>query len=300
MRTSASALEMRHLRYFVALAEELHFGQAAARLHIVQPALSMQIKALETILGAGLFRRTNRRVELTEAGERLLPEARAILAHLDQVAQVSARAGRGEIGRLRIGYSGNAAYAGVLARTIRSFHDRYGEVEITLQEMPTRTQFNALQDGHLDLGFVTLFSQDVPADLRVDRIGHWPWVVALPAGHPQATAPVVDLSALADALFLVYWDSDSELELLPILQRFGGFHPRRIQRLSNSMTIMTMIAAGLGVAVVPEPLGKIQVENVVYRPLPPSAEQAELAIAYSPARASPATRNFLTIAAAAS
>ncbi len=280
MSSTPTSLEFRHLRYFVTLAEELHFGQAATRLHIVQPALSMQIKALEAILGAELFQRTNRRVQLTEAGALFLAEARAILMQVDHATQLSGRAGRGEIGRLRIGYSGNAAYAGVMAQSIRAFRQRYPDVDILLQEMPTRAQFKDLQDGRLDVGFVTLFSQDVPDTLRISRVGIWPWVMALADIHPQAERQVVDLSSLADELFLIYSDSDSELELLPILQRFGGFRPRKIQRLSNAMTIMAMIAAGLGIAVVPEPLCKIHVEHVVYRPLPENKEKAELAIAY--------------------
>lgn len=293
--TAPSPLELRHFRYFLAVAEDLHFGRAAARLNIVQPALSMQIKALEEMLGVRLLNRTNRHVELTAAGRIFLDEVRGILTQVDHAAETASRAGRGEFGKLRISYSGNAAYAGVMAAAIGRFRRRYPEVEILLQEMPTRAQFKELQEGRLDLGYVTLFSLVVPDDLRIFRVGVWPWMVALPSGHPQADREIVDLDLLADELFLVYSDSDADIELLPILRRFGGFHPRKIQRLSNTMTIMTMVAAGLGVAIVPATLSKIQVENVIYRKLPENGERAELAIACQAEGLNPIIGNFIRL-----
>ncbi len=293
--TSRSSLELRHFLYFVAVAEDLHFGRAAARLNIVQPALSMQVKALEEMLGVRLLRRTNRHVELTAAGRVFLDEVRDILAQVDHAAEGAGRAGRGEFGKIRISYSGNAAYAGVMSAAISRFRQRYPEVEILLQEMPTRAQFKELREGRLDLGYVTLFSLEIPADLQIFPVGTWPWMVALPGGHPQAKRDVIDLQLLADELFLVYSDSDEDLELLPILRRFGGFHPRKIQRLSNTMTIMTMIAAGLGVAIVPATLSKILVENVVYRPLPENGEGAELAIACQAEGRTPIIENFIRL-----
>src|ERR1700751_5659573 len=176
-------MDLRHLRYFLAVAEEGHFGRAAERLHIVQPALSMQIRALETELGATLFERTSRRVLLTEAGTLFRVEAERTLQQATRAKDVAQRAGRGEVGSVRIGFVGNAAFAGKLASDVSSFKLGYPRVEIELSELPPLRQVEAILSGHLDAGYASEFHYSEQGELAVDRVGAWPWMVAMRSNH---------------------------------------------------------------------------------------------------------------------
>jgi DNA-binding transcriptional LysR family regulator len=147
-------MELRHLRYVVALAEELHFGRAAARLGISQPPLSQQIQALEAELGARLFERSNRRVALTEVGRLFLEQARMVLAAADRAAEVARRAQRGEIGEIRIAFTASAPFTTLIPQTIFAFRRSHPDVHLQLQEMPTRQQIEALAERRLQIGFL--------------------------------------------------------------------------------------------------------------------------------------------------
>lgn len=151
-------MDLRHLRYFVAVAEEKHFGRAAHRLHIVQPALSMQIRALEEDMGGPLFVRTSRRVELTEAGALLLIEARRTLAQAERAKSVVQRSLRGEIGSVKVGFAGNAVLTGKLADNLRVFHRGYPEAQLQIIEMEPHLQGEAILAGHLDVGIARVLA----------------------------------------------------------------------------------------------------------------------------------------------
>ena len=168
-------MDLRQLRYFLAVAEEGHFGRAAKRLHIVQPALSMQIRALEASLGTLLFKRTSRRVELTDAGALLRIEAERTIAQAEHARRVVQQAARGEIGSVRIGFAGNAAFAGILSGNIRSFHARHANVAIELREMAPSLQADEIAAGRLDVGYCPAFGGAPDPRLAVIPVGSWPW-----------------------------------------------------------------------------------------------------------------------------
>src|SRR5471030_290914 len=147
------AMELRHLRYFLAVAEEKHFGRAAERLHIVQPALSMQIRALEEELGGPLFVRTSRRVDLTEAGHLLLAQARSTLAQVEHAKLTVQRVIRGELGSIRLGFAGNAVFSGKLMRDLRAFHKAYPDVELIVREIPPDRKSTRLNSSHLGISY---------------------------------------------------------------------------------------------------------------------------------------------------
>ena len=187
-------VELRHLRYFVAVAEELHFGRAAERLRVAQPGLSQQIQALERALGVALFDRTSRRVELTAAGALLLAEGKRALAQTERALDRARRAGRGEVGRLTVAAIGSATYD-VLPALLREHRRRYPEVELVLREMSTPAQVHALRSGEIDVGFLRL-----PADTRdlvASTVREETMLLMLPESHPLAAHAEVPLAALA-------------------------------------------------------------------------------------------------------
>ena len=199
-------MELRHLRYFVTLADELHFGRAARRLGISQPPLSQQIKALEDGLGARLFERTNRRVALTQAGRMFLDEARATLAQADRAVQVARRAQRGELGELRIGMFPSAPLIPVVGRSILAFRRGYPDVQLTLSEFESRQQMQALAEGREHIAIVRgPASPNVPAELSASELLRERLVMVMPADHALARRPgKVAMAALADEPFVFY------------------------------------------------------------------------------------------------
>ncbi|QRN97908.1 LysR family transcriptional regulator [Archangium violaceum] len=288
-------MELRHLRYFVAVAEELHFARAASRLRIVQPALSMQIKALEEELGTRLLERTRRHVELTEAGRLFLEEARRTLEQAERAARVAERAGRGELGRLEIGFSVNVAYSGVLARTLKAFRQRAPEIELLLHELHPFDQLEALVEGRIQVGLLTAPALPVPPELVTVRVATWPLMVAMPAGHPLAARARVPADLLVEESFIDFSGSKDE-QGLSVLQRIWGFTPRIRYRSTNIMAVISLVAAGLGVALVPESMVSLNIGgNVVYRPLTGVTESMELSVAYRRHEKAPAVRTFLEV-----
>src|ERR671933_1348872 len=182
-------MELRHLRYFVAVAEELHFGRAAARLHIAQPPLSRQIRDLERDVGAPLFARVKRRVQLTPAGRAFLPEARLTLSQAERARRTAQRAARGEIGRLRVGFVEAAIYSGVLPDVLSFFRMHLPDIGLSLFEMDPRQQGEAFRDGRIDLGVLHSAPPGAERLLRVEPVYSEPLVAALPHGHRLPRRP---------------------------------------------------------------------------------------------------------------
>src|SRR5512133_1148541 len=186
-------IELRHLRYFVAVAEELHFGRAAQRLHIAQPGLSQQIQALESELGVSLLARTRRRVELTAAGQVFLDEGRRALAQVERAENLTRRAASGEIGRLTIGGTESATWV-VLPELLRDFRRRYPNVDLAIREMPSPLQLEALRNGEIDVGFVRPpVGTDglVARTILEERLG-----ILLPKAHPLAKRSEIPIRVL--------------------------------------------------------------------------------------------------------
>jgi len=256
-------VELRHLRYFVAVAEERHFGRAAERLKIAQPPLSRQIQTLEAELGVTLFDRSRRKVELTAAGATLLEHARRVFETVELAARETRRAGRGELGRIAIGYPSSLAYSG-LADLLRTFRSRYPDVAITLQGLAPQAQIDALKDGGLDVGFVRA-PLDEPglASLPVRRE---PLVAVLPADHPLASRTRIPLSLLAEEPFVLFPRSRGAafFDQLMRLCHAAGFTPRIVQE-AQQLDIVSLVAAGFGVSILPSSVRHVQRAGVAYR-----------------------------------
>lgn len=193
-------IELRHLRYFIAVAEELHFGHAAARLNISQPPLSQQIQILEQQIGARLFARTNRSVSLTDAGKQFLADSRQILSQVEDAAARAARLHHGEAGELRIGFTSSAPFIKAVSDTLSTFRHRYPDVHIQTRETNTREQIVPLNEGALDLGLMR--NTQLPETLVWERVLREPLLAMVPRDHPLASQPGVSLRELAREPFV--------------------------------------------------------------------------------------------------
>jgi DNA-binding transcriptional LysR family regulator len=258
-------MDLRHLRYFVAVAEELHFGRAAARVHVAQPSLSRQIRDLEDEMGLRLFERDRRRVALTAAGGVFLDEVKRLLEQLERAVDAARRTARGERGTLRIAYVPAVAYTG-LPEIVRAFRQRLPDVEVRLQETNPARQVQALLAGRVDVGFARGPIHE-PA-LAVETVMEEPLVAAFPTGHPLSRRKMLKLAMLAGEPFVLQARSrgpGSHDQILAIC-RAAGFSPRVVQEGSQT-DALSLVAAGVGVAIVPTSLRVIRRAGVVYRPL---------------------------------
>ncbi|MGE4553738.1 MAG: LysR family transcriptional regulator [Desulfovibrionaceae bacterium] len=295
-------MELRHLRYFLAVAEELHFGRAAARCHLAQPPLSQQIKDLEREVGAELFRRNSRNVALTPAGEALLAHARAALREAERGAEAARAAAAGTAGRLDLGFV-NPAMDGFLSRAIAAFRREAPDVRLTLHELGSREQLEALRAGRLHAGFIRLAGQDV-SGLAHEVLHRDRYVAALPRGHRLTKLKRVPLAELArEPLILYPRDTgpalyDAMLAALRTALPPGHPGPAIAQEARSKHTTLSLVAAGLGVALVP---GGIQVwrrEGVVLREVAGALPDIELAVV-RPEPEPPALARLLAAARAA-
>jgi DNA-binding transcriptional LysR family regulator len=272
-------MELRHLRSFLTVAEELHFGRAAARLHISQPPLSQQIRRLEDEIGARLFRRTNRRVQLTPAGRAFLTEARQAIASAERAVGAAQRAERGELGELVVGYVTSSTY-GPLPDVIRMFRKRLPEVELKLRNLRSVHQSQALLDRRIDVGFVRPHAVD--SRLVYETLWREPVVVALPGDHALARRTSVDIADLATDIFLIAPAEDTVAfhdEVLALCRK-ARFTPRVDDGVSDVQAALALVAAGLGIHPVPASLQKFRRRGVVYRPLRTRSLSIEMGLAW--------------------
>jgi len=288
-------IELRHLHYFIAVAEELNFGRAAERLHIAQPPLTRQIRQLEQELGVELFHRTTRRIELTEAGQVYLIEVRRILAQVQESAILAQLASRGEAGRLVVGFEGSSAYD-IVPLAVKAFKEQFPRVSLTVREMTTGDQIKALHAAHIGVGFVVPPLSDT-RDLLVETVLLEPLIVALPRDHPQAEQSTVDLGDLKDETFIVCprHHKCGLYDHLISVCRQSGFSPRLTQETHEVQSILGFVAAGLGVALLPASVSHLQRPQVVYRTLQPATEKLELAIAWRREKPPPMMPVFIEI-----
>jgi DNA-binding transcriptional LysR family regulator len=272
-------MELRHLRYFVAVAEELHFGRAAVRLRIAQPPLSHQIRQLEQQLGVALFNRTKRRVELTAAGEAFLAEAYGVIAQAERAVRSAQRAGRGEIGELAIGFVPSADLD-ILPRVLSAWAPRFPGVEVTLHALLPDQQLDALREGRIQVGFVRLPVRD--ESLVVEPISREPLVAVLPEHHRLAQRPslrVADLQEDPMVLFPRRIAAAYHDQFVRLCRR-SGFTPRVAHETTSLQTNLGLVAAGLGISVMPASIQNLRRTGVVYRPLDPPVPYVEMALAY--------------------
>ena len=280
-------MELRHLRYFVVVAEECHFGRAAERLHIAQPPLSQTIKQLESDLKVPLFVRTTRHVELTPAGERYLERARAILASVDAAGEEAVRVAAGELGRVAIGFTGSATYD-LLPRLAQVLHADFPGIHLDLKcEMLTPSQVSGLLDKSLDLGFLRPPVRHPDIEVRVVR--REPLIAALPAAHPLAGQGSVRLASLRDEPFITYLSHNRSVVYDAVLDacEHAGFMPEKVQEVGETATLVSFVAAGLGVALVPASVRHLQITGACYLPLAGTTSEVELALATRAGECSP-------------
>ena len=298
-------MELRHLRYFVAVAEELHFGRAAARLHIAQPPLSRQIRDLERELGVELFERVPRGVELTAAGRAFLPEARLTLAQAERAQRTAQRAAAGEIGRLRVGFVEAAADAAVLPDVLGFFRMHLPAIGVSLFAMDAGQQIEALREARIELGVLYTPPADVERWLRVEPVYADPMMAALPAGHAlaqgtgdgaDAAAPAVALEALAGEAFVLFPRPNGAVlhDQLIARCRAAGFSPRVVQEAPGWHTIAGLVAAGVGVAFVPESLARLARPGVAYRAVRDLGVELTMAAVWRQGERSPVRDRFVT------
>ena len=279
-------MDLRRLECFVVVAEELHFGRAAARLHMAQPPLSQQIRSLEREVGVELFERTTRRVDLTAAGTAYLARARSILREVDDAAEEARLVAAGRLGRLTIGCVGSVTYS-LLPRLARGLATGLPGVEVSFRgEMLVPDQVAALAAGEIDLALLRTPVRD-PAlavrPLRRDRL-----VLAVPADHAIAGRRRVGVRALRDVDLIVHSGRRAAVMFDRVvgLCRDAGFEPRIRHEVAETSTLVTLVAGGLGVAVVPEPVGELTLDGVRYVPLT-GAGTVELALAHLHGRREP-------------
>lgn len=272
-------IELRHLRYFVAVAEELHFGRAAQRLYLAQPALSQQIRRLEEILGVELFHRTSRSVAPTAAGEVLLERARRTLRNVRLDAEEARGIGRGEIGHLNVGFVGSGMLASLPA-IFRQYLKTYPLVQMHLHESFTSRVVSGLLDGSLDAGI--LRDSDPQPDLEVTTLFTERYVAVLPKTHPRARQRNIHASVLRDEPFVFYSHSAGNIAFDKPLALCGdaGFRPHVVQEATNWLSIVRLIAVGFGVSIAPACVATLRDEGVVYLPLRDANAVSNVELAY--------------------
>ncbi len=260
-------IELRHLRYFIAVAEELHFGHAAARLNISQPPLSQQIQILEQQIDAKLLARTNRSVSLTPAGRQFLADSRQILSQVEEAAARAARLHQGETGELRIGFTSSAPFIKAVSDTLSSFRQLYPDVHIQTREINTREQIAPLNDGGLELGLMR--NTPLPDTLAWEVILREPLLAMIHRNHPLAAKPGVSLEELAREPF-VFFDPHVGTglydDILGLLRRYN-LTPTITQEVGEAMTIVGLVAAGLGVSILPASFRRVQLNEIRWVPI---------------------------------
>ena len=292
-------MKLHQLRYFVTVAEELHFGRAASRLRMAQPPLSRQIHELEDELATRLFNRTNRGVELTDAGRILLEEARAALAQVDYAAQAARRAGQGEIGQLVVGVVPTVDTQ-VFTRILRTFSARYPSVQVVIRSLNTTTQIQGLRAGTLQAGFLRLPVRDDA--LTIKLVSREPLVAAVPVGHPLARAGRLSLATLADEPHVIFprQVAPGYYDMIVSLYREAKVHLRITQEAEHVQTILGLVAGGFGVSVLPGTVQSLRPRGVVFRRLTDRLPRAETAVAYRRDDPSEVLRAFVVVVDSAS
>ncbi|ONI68976.1 hypothetical protein BWI15_34350 [Kribbella sp. ALI-6-A] len=290
-------MELRQLRSFVVVAEELNVGRAATRLHLTQPSLSRQIAALERDLGVELFARIKKRFVLTAAGESLLADARELLRRADDAVRDAQRTQRGELGTLRLRFVQSATFE-TLPKLLGAFRDSHPHVVLDLEAMTTLRQLEALKDGRIDVGLLRLpGSEQQSKGLESRVVSRDPLVAVLPAKHRLARRRRVSLAELAGDDFVFYNrpSGPAVYDRITGYCRDAGFTPSITQYGADVQTIVSLVAAGLGVSLLIAPTPRTDPEAVVYRELSDDLPPWELSVAWSPDNRSPVLLRFLQL-----
>ena len=288
-------MELRHLRYFVAVAELLHFGRAARRLDIAQPPLSRRIRDLEAELGVRLFERTKRRVELTRAGSAFLADVRPLLGQIERAVQRARRVDRGEAGELSIGRVAAADFT-KFSSMVRTFHEHHPEIALDIKDLTTPEQVTALQEHRLDIGFLR-----APVKhpwLASEKLLSEDIILALPRGHHLTAHQRVSVPLIATEanVFLSRSRAPTLSDLVLNVYQRAGVTPTMSHEVEHPEALLGYVAAGLGVALVPASFRAVPRPGIVYRPLSPKAPRMEMRLAWRRNDLSAAGQAFCTIA----
>jgi len=287
-------MELRHIRYFLAVAEEGNFTRAASKLGIGQPPLSQQIRVLEMEVGTALFHRVPHGAELTAAGIAFLTEAKASLAAADNAVLAAQRAARGETGRLALGFTASAAFNPLVTGAIRRFRSQWPDVALALSEMNSNWLMEKLVRGELDAAFIRPGLED-PKEVRLKRLPDEPMLIALPAHHALTKHRSVPLSALAGEPFILFPRTVGLSLYDDIVRgcREAGFELVVTQEAPQIPSVVNLVAADLGVSIVPASIAKLTIEGVVYRPIDGPPLIARLGLAMLKAQRSPIALNLM-------
>src|SRR5512147_259515 len=286
-------MELRHLKYFVAVAEELHFGRAAERLNIAQPPLSQQIMNLEEELGVKLFDRKKRGIQMTDAGEYFFKEAQQVLAHVEQAVVTTRRVYRGESGRLVVGFVGSVVYT-FLPAGLRSFRVQFPDVELVLHELNTAEQIKALHAKRIDVGFLYMGSPD--RALASKLLVQAPLMAVLPKKHPLAGRASIHFKELAQEPFIANTRSTEPIvrDAFISLCHSAGFSPKITQEAGQVQTVLGLVATGLGVCLLPDFIRNIRRPGVQYVPLS-GAPTVKLAVVWRADNTSGLVKSFVKV-----
>lgn len=293
-------MELRHLRHFVAVAEELSFTRAAKRLHIGQPPLSQSIQALEASVGAQLFERTRRWVKLTDAGRLFLEDAYRILELSESAAHNARRAQKGEIGDLRLGFNNSMPLSPHFASTINAYRQQFPEVRLHLFAMSTMTQLDALSENRLDLAYIRPPEVEIPGGIELKPVQKHPLAVFIPTSHRLAHRRKVSLRELEHESFITF-SKNQGTTLYPQIQRLcrnAGFTPKITMEVHDAATMMGIVAAGCGITILPEMFSCIKIDKVAYALLSDPGAHTGLVLARRNGEESPLVTSFIDIAIA--
>jgi DNA-binding transcriptional LysR family regulator len=288
-------MELRQLSYFIAVAEELHFARAAARLNVAEPALSRQIRQMERELNVQLFDRTTRSVRMTGAGTVFLDEARRALLQVGHAVSLAQQAQRGEAGELLLGFGTSAAYD-VLPRLVRAYHARYPQVEIKPQHFFGRERLRALEERRIHVGIV--HQPRKHETLLTEIIQREPMLLALPEAHPLAKLDSIPIAALSSEVFIVASAGQArgtDDETRPEFHELG-LRPREIQVVPDTLTKLGLVSAGIGVALIASVTRMLMTQGVVFRELADAAPQQVTALAWHRDERSPTVQGLIAVA----
>jgi DNA-binding transcriptional LysR family regulator len=284
-------MDLRHLRYFLAVAEELHFGRAAQRLHMAQPPLSQQIRHLEEEIGYPLFVRSSRSVKLTPAGRSLVERARRTLHKVDEDLEAVRSVARGEVGEINVGFVGSAMLS-KLPAILGEYRRLYSRVQLRLNESHTSQLLDAVRDGSVDVALARDAGR--VEDVHVERVMMEPFMAVVPRSHPLARLKSIPIARLKDEPFVFFPRSAGSFawENTMKLCEQAGFRPNIVQEAPQWLTVVRLVGAGLGVTIFPASVEQILSPDVVCRKLSPYSGETSIDLVYRLDNASPLVRAF--------
>jgi len=290
-------IDLRRLRYFLIVSDELHFGRAASRLHIAQPPLTRQISALETELGFRLFDRSTRNVALTSQGRYFLPYARAVLEQVDLMVSITSKLATGSAGHLAVGYASSIALSDIFSQTIQTFCSAYPDVQLNVEEGASSTQWSQIIEGRLDIGISRMQPPGENPEIDVICLDNEPLVAAVPDDSPLAHQDQVTLAQLSVFPLIAFpTDYGSGLnDIIDTLYRRQGLAPLPAPKGKQITSIVALVAAGRGVAVVPQCTQTLAKRGVTYLPLTEAGATAPMLVLTRKRERSPLVKAFVEI-----